>query len=207
MTAKKSVSVTPEPEPQVDIAALVAQQVAAQLADKQGPEIPRIHCTSCWRWAGPGTARPFYDSQGVCSDCQRSGHGPNPDRCVCTRLGFVTGTFTPGAAHELARAAGVPIENLLREELFTQEDLARLWDQTAQGRWRPQTTSEKSKVELVNSANTASSKLKSLKQRLESQRSQIAKLTEQIAQTEQEIVSATSTHKEYLAALGVEEAV
>lgn len=206
MTAKKTPVVQEEilPEPQVDIAAMVAEQVARALKEQAGPEVPWIHCTSCWRRTGPGYAAPFYDSHGVCSECQRSGHGPNPDRCICVRLNFPQGNFVAGAATNMSRAAGVPIENLLREELYTQEDLAALWDQVAEGRYRPKTPAEKSKVELTNNATTAGHKLKSLNSRLENQRGQVAKLLEEIAKTEADIVQTEGDHKGLLSKLGVE---
>lgn len=201
-TTKKTQAV--EEAPAVDIQALIAEQVAAQLKEKAGPEVPVIRCTSCWRKTGPGYRAPFYDTQGVCSECQRSGHGPNPDRAVCTRLGWATGSFVPGAAHELARAAGVPVENLLREDLYTQEDLGALWDKCSEGRWRPKNRAEKTQAENVQEEITAKHKVDSLKRRLETQRGQSVQILEAIAQTEKEIEREEANHKELLKRLGVE---
>lgn len=129
-----------------DFDAKVAESVAKLLQAQQGLSPSARRCLSCWGWSRQ------ISQSGTCTE-RCSFEAPNPDRCLARRLRFGgqgSTIFYSGLCYALSIHAKVPVEDILNEEKYSDDDIATFYDTFSKTQDVPRRPPTKTELALSN---------------------------------------------------------
>lgn len=166
--------------------ARIDEMVERAIKAREPQPLPYLRCLGCWRWSNQ------RNTQGVCvENCGRNGRGISYDSCIARRLGFGgpnSSVFYEGLAAELANLSKVSIHDLLNEELHTDEDISRLYDEHIKdGPRRPPNKTEKKQAEDILEERKKEDRIRTLKSQRSAALATIQDANQQISRVEAEL--------------------